>query len=154
MSKQVSRIKRLYIHARGYNIDPTSRKIASRFLALTVIVFDLFPHVGLISIAVWVVCGEDWVIITSVVGQVSKSFAMILRRPIEFFYCWLSLIAIFLSGCSSIEKNHRDVNRFHSARSVLKSWRRKAQEQSARFFDRLPKNPEVFYTPVNKITTP
>ncbi|EFX82413.1 hypothetical protein DAPPUDRAFT_223831 [Daphnia pulex] len=72
---------------------------------------------------------------------------MILRRPIEFFYCWLSLIAIFLSGCSSIEKNHRGVNRFYSARSVLKSWRRKAQEQSARLFDRLPKNPEVFYTP-------
>jgi hypothetical protein len=83
-----------------------------------------------------------------------ESVVMILRRPIEFFYCWLSLIAIFLSGCSSIEKNHRSLNRFYSARSVLKSWRKKAQEQSARLFDRLPQNPEVFYTPVNKITTP
>jgi hypothetical protein len=119
-----------------------------------VIVFDLFSHVGLISIAVWVVYGEDWadwIIITSVVGQVSKSFAMILRRHIEFFYCWLFLVTIFLSGCSSIKKNHRGVNRFFSARSVLKSWRRKAQEQSARLFHTLPQNPEVFYTPVNKI---
>jgi hypothetical protein len=41
-----SSIKRLYKHARGYNIDPTSRKIASRFLALAVIVFDLFLMLG------------------------------------------------------------------------------------------------------------
>ncbi len=73
---------------------------------------------------------------------------MILRRPIELFY-WLSLFTIFLSGCTSIEKNQRGANKF-SARSVLKSWRRKAQEQSARLFDRLPQNPEVFYTPVKK----
>jgi hypothetical protein len=41
-----SSIKRLYKHARGYNIDPTSRKIASRFLTLAAIVFDLFLMLG------------------------------------------------------------------------------------------------------------
>ena len=89
-------------------------------------------------------------IITSVLGS-SQSVAMILRRSVEFFY-WLSLITIFLSGCSSIEKHQRGANKF-SARSLLKSWRRKAQEQSARLFDRLPQNPEVFYTPVRKKNT-
>ncbi|KAI9563008.1 hypothetical protein GHT06_010464 [Daphnia sinensis] len=51
-----------------------------------------------------------------------------------------ALVFVILTECSS---NHvGDV----TARILLKNWRRKAEEQRARFFNRLPKNVESSYT--------
>lgn len=56
-----------------------------------------------------------------------------------------ALAAIVLAECSL--HNVSDI----TAGILLKSWRRKAEEHRARFFNRLPKNVESSYTPVLKI---
>nr|CAH0101930.1 unnamed protein product [Daphnia galeata] len=68
---------------------------------------------------------------------------MILSRIFRFecFCYWLTLTAVLLDGYS-----YNKVDR-HAARVLLKNWRRKAEEQRAKFFDRLPKNVESSYTP-------
>jgi ABC-type transporter MlaC component len=70
---------------------------------------------------------------------------MILSRIFRFecFCYWLTLTAVLLDGYS-----YNKVDR-HAARVLLKNWRRKAEEQRAKFFDRLPKNVESSYTPVH-----
>lgn len=63
-----------------------------------------------------------------------------LRIRLECF-CWLTLTAVLLDGYS-----YSKVERH--ARVLLENWRRKAEEQRARLFDRLTKNVESSYTPV------
>lgn len=63
---------------------------------------------------------------------------------LDCFYKF-ALALVVLTECSS-----NDVG-YVTARVLLKSWRRKAEEQRANFFNRLPKNVESSYTTVFKI---
>lgn len=68
---------------------------------------------------------------------------MVLNR---LTFCWLALVTIFLSDVS-----YSSVGRFRdvfNANMLLKSWRRKAEEQRVRLFDRLPQDIESKYTTV------
>lgn len=66
---------------------------------------------------------------------------MVLNR---LTFCWLAVVTIFLSDVS-----YSSVGRFRdvfNANMLLKSWRRKAEEQRVRLFDRLPQDIESKYT--------
>lgn len=67
-----------------------------------------------------------------------------------FVFCSFVLVTICSNGAYSYSsiKQHRDAL---IARLLLKGWRKKAEEQRARLFDRLPQSVESKYTPVNLI---
>lgn len=71
--------------------------------------------------------------------------AMLLNRFMCCLFFLLTISAIDVNSYSSI-KQYRDAL---IARLLLKSWRKKAEEQRVRFFDRLPQSVESRYTPVN-----
>jgi hypothetical protein len=72
--------------------------------------------------------------------------AMLLNRFIvSCLFFLLTISAIDVNSYSSI-KQYRDAL---IARLLLKSWRKKMEEQRVRFFDRLPQSVESRYTTVN-----
>jgi hypothetical protein len=72
--------------------------------------------------------------------------AMLLNRFIvSCLFFLLTISAIDVNSYSSI-KQYRDAL---IARLLLKSWRKKVEEQRVRFFDRLPQSVESRYTTVN-----
>jgi len=73
--------------------------------------------------------------------------AMRLNRFVFFSFTLLALSSIGANSYSSI-KQHRDSLISHL---LLKSWRKKAEEQRVRLFDRLPQSVESKFTPVNFI---
>lgn len=73
-----------------------------------------------------------------------KSVVGMIPTRLDCFYKF-ALALVVLTECSS-----NDVG-YVTARVLLKSWRRKAEEQRANFFNRLPKNVESSYTTVFKI---
>ncbi|KZS10880.1 putative Lipase 3 [Daphnia magna] len=68
-----------------------------------------------------------------------KSVVGMIPTRLDCFYKF-ALALVVLTECSS-----NDVG-YVTARVLLKSWRRKAEEQRANFFNRLPKNVESSYT--------
>ena len=76
-----------------------------------------------------------------------ESVIMILRCQIKCFYGFALLVTASLSGCSLSDKHHGGVNKV-PIRTLIKGWRRKAQEQSIRLSNRLQPYPENLLTPV------
>jgi hypothetical protein len=68
----------------------------------------------------------------------------------RFVFCSFVLVIICSNSAKSYSsiKQHRDAL---IARLLLKGWRKKAEEQRVRLFDRLPQSVESKYTPVNLI---
>ena len=77
-----------------------------------------------------------------------KSFSTM--RFDRFVFCSFVLVIICSNSAKSYSsiKQHRDAL---IARLLLKGWRKKAEEQRVRLFDRLPQSVESKYTPVNLI---
>ena len=78
-----------------------------------------------------------------------KSFSCTMRFD-RFVFCSFVLVIICFNSANSYSsiKQHRDAL---IARLLLKGWRKKAEEQRVRLFDRLPQSVESKYTPVNLI---
>ena len=78
-----------------------------------------------------------------------KSFSCTMRFD-RFVFCSFVLVIICFNSARSDSsiKQHRDAL---IARLLLKGWRKKAEEQRVRLFDRLPQSVESKYTPVNLI---
>lgn len=83
-----------------------------------------------------------------VVRSICFVVVMILRWRIKYFYGFALLVTASLSGCSCTDKHYGVANKSPAARTAIKSWRRKAQEQ---LLNRLQPYPENLLTPVHHL---
>jgi hypothetical protein len=83
-----------------------------------------------------------------IVRSICLVVVMILRWRIKCFYGFALLVTASLSGCSCTDKHYGGDNKSPAARTAIKSWRRKAQEQ---LLNRLQPYPENLLTPVHHL---